>query len=170
MSIKTNINKFVLLEAKENDVPLILSFISELADYEKLPHEVIATEDALRASLFGERKLAEVLLGYYEDEPVAFTLFFHNYSTFRGQAGLYLEDVYVKPHMRGKGLGKAILGYLANLALARNCGRFEWSVLDWNEAALNFYRSLGAVPMDEWTVQRLDGEALQKLAVDYSNG
>ena len=167
MEIKTQIPDFVLREATEADVPLILSFIRELAEYEKLAHEVVATEDVLRESLFGDRKIAEVILGYYQNESVSFALFFHNFSTFLGQPGIYLEDLYVKPEMRGKGLGKSMLAYLASLARERNCGRFEWWVLDWNEPALKFYRSMGAIPMDEWTVQRLEGVALEKLADEF---
>jgi len=167
MEIKTNIPNFVLREATETDVSLILSFIRELAEYEKLAHEVEATEDVLRESLFGDRKIAEVILGYYQNEPVSFALFFHNFSTFLGQPGIYLEDLYVKPEMRGKGLGRTMLAYLARLALERKCGRLEWWVLDWNEPALNFYRSMGAIPMDEWTVQRLAGDDLEKLADEF---
>jgi len=167
MEIKTQIPGFVLREATEADVPLILSFIRELAEYEKLAHEVVATEDVLRESLFGDRKIAEVIIGYYQDESVSFALYFHNFSTFIGKPGIYLEDLYVKPEMRGKGLGKSMLAYLASLARERKCGRFEWWVLDWNEPALKFYRSMGAIPMDEWTVQRLEGEALEKLADEF---
>ena len=167
MEIKTHIPNFVLREATETDVSLILSFVRELAEYEKLAHEVEATEDALRESLFGDRKIAEVILGYYQDEPVSFALFFYNFSTFLGRPGIYLEDLYVKPQMRGKGLGRAMLAYLARLALERKCGRLEWWVLDWNEPALKFYRSMGAIPMDEWTVQRLAGGDLEKLAGEF---
>ena len=155
MNIKTSIPDFVIREAVENDVPLILSFIHELAEYEKLANEVVATETVLRESLFGDRKVAEVFLGYYQGEAVAFALFFHNFSTFLGQPGIYLEDLYVKPQMR------------AHLARERKCGRFEWWVLDWNKSALKFYRSVGAIPMDEWTVQRLTGEALNQLADEF---
>jgi len=164
MEIRTHISDFVLREATEADIPLVLSFIRELAEYEKLAHEVVTTEKVLRESLFGDRMVAEVILGYFQDEPVSFALFFHNFSTFIGKPGIYLEDLYVKPEMRGKGLGKTMLAYLARLARERNCGRFEWWVLDWNEPAVKFYRSIGAIPMDEWTVQRLAGEALEKLA------
>ena len=167
MKIKTSIPGYTLHEATEADVPLVLSFIRELAEYEKVAHEVTATENALRESLFGNRKVAEVVLGYYRNEPVSFALFFHNFSTHLGQPGLYLEDLYVKPDMRGKGFGRTMLAYLARLARRRNCGRFEWCVLDWNEPAIKFYRSLGAVPMDEWTDQRLEGEALEKLAGEF---
>lgn len=155
---------FVIRQAEEKDVPLLLSFIRELAEYEKLPNEVVATEATLKETLFGNRPYAEALLGECESAPAAFAIFFHNYSTFLGCPGLYLEDVFVKPEFRGKGFGKKMLAYLAKLAVDRGCGRFEWSVLDWNTPAIDFYRSLGAKPMDEWTVQRLTGDALRKLA------
>jgi len=170
MTVTTGIPDFVICEAVEDDVPLILSFIHELAEYEKLAHEVVATEEVLRESLFGDRKVAEVLLGYYGGEAVSFALFFHNFSTFLGQPGIYLEDLYVKPQMRGKGLGKVMLAYLANLARIRKCGRFEWWVLDWNKSALKFYREVGAIPMDAWTVQRLEGDALNELADQFVGG
>jgi GNAT superfamily N-acetyltransferase len=164
MAIKTRDPSFVLREASVADVPLILSFIRELADYEKLSHEVVATEAVLRESLFGNRRVAEVVLGYYRDEPTAFALFFHNFSTFLGQQGIYLEDLYVKPRMRGRGIGKIMLAYLARLARERDCGRLEWWVLDWNEPAWRFYRSIGARAMDEWTVHRITGDSLEELA------
>lgn len=157
---------FRIREATEEDVPLILAFVRELAEYEKLSHEVVATEEALRDSLFGERRVAEVLLGYVEDEPAAFALFFHNFSTFLGKPGIYLEDLFVRPEFRGTGLGKAMLSHLAGLAKERGCGRLEWWVLDWNEPAIGFYKGLGAEPMDEWTVYRVTGEALERLAND----
>ena len=122
------------------------------------------TEEILRQSLFGSRRAAEVLLGYSSDQPVAFAVFFHNFSTFLGRPGLYLEDLFVIPEMRGKGFGKAMLVELARIARERNCGRFEWSVLDWNKPAIDFYKALGAVPMDEWTIFRVTGEALKRLA------
>jgi len=150
--------------ATEDDVPLILSLIKELAEYEHLSHEVSATEDVLRESLFGERQGAEALIGYHDSAPAGFALFFHNFSTFLGRPGIYLEDLYVKPELRGKGVGRAMLVYLAKLAKERNCGRLEWSVLDWNEPAIRLYRSIGAVSMDEWTVYRLTGEALDLLS------
>ncbi|MDX6379845.1 MAG: hypothetical protein QOI57_869 [Rubrobacteraceae bacterium] len=150
--------------ATEADVPLILSFIKELAGYERLSHEVSATEDLLRKSLFGERQGAEVVVGYRGDEPAGFALFFHNFSTFLGRPGIYLEDLYVKPELRGQGVGRSMLAYLAKLAKERDCGRLEWSVLDWNEPAIKLYKSIGAVPMDEWTVYRLTGKALDELA------
>lgn len=150
--------------ATEDDVPLILSFIKELAEYENLSHEVYATEDLLREYLFGERRGAEVVIGHHGEDPAGFALFFHNFSTFLGRPGIYLEDLYVTPELRGKGVGRALLTYLAKLAKERNCGRLEWSVLDWNEPAIKLYESIGAVPMDEWTVYRLTGEALDGLA------
>ena len=150
--------------ATEEDVPLILSFIRELAEYEKLSHEVVATEDVLRGSLFGERTGAEVVICNLDGSPAAFALFFHNFSTFLGRPGLYLEDLYVKPEMRDLGLGRALLVHLAGLARERGCGRMEWSVLDWNEPAIKLYRGIGAVPMDDWTVYRVTGEALKDLA------
>ena len=150
--------------ATEGDVPLVLSFIRELAEYEKLSHEVIATEDVLRESLFGERTGAEVVILYHGGSPAGFALFFHNFSTFIGRPGLYLEDLYVKPEMRGRGLGRALLVHLAKLARERGCGRMEWSVLDWNEPAIKLYKGIGAVPMEEWTVYRVTGEALEGLA------
>ena len=150
--------------ATEHDIPLILAFITRIATYERLVHEVVATEDDLRHSLFGDRPAAEVLLGCLESKPVAYAAFFHNFSTFLGRPGLYVEDLYVDAEHRGKGYGRSLLRCLARLARERNCGRLEWSVLDWNEAAIGFYRKLGAVPMDEWTVFRLTGRALQALS------
>jgi GNAT superfamily N-acetyltransferase len=150
--------------ATEDDVPLILTLINELADYERLSHEVVATEEALRDSLFGERRVAEALLGYLEDDPAGFALFFHNFSTFLGKPGIYLEDLYVRPEFRGAGVGLALLVHLAKLAKERNCGRLEWSVLDWNEPAIGFYRGIGASPVSGWTVYRVTGEALEELA------
>jgi GNAT superfamily N-acetyltransferase len=152
--------------ATEDDVPLILSLIKELAEYERLSHEVVATEELLRDSLFGERPVAEVLIGHLGDEPVGFALFFHNFSTFLGRPGIYLEDLYVRPQYRGTGFGKALLARLAKLARERGCGRLEWWVLDWNEPAIRFYKSLGAVPMEDWTVYRLTGKALDELATE----
>ena len=151
-------------EASEGDVPLILSLIRELAEYEKLSHEVVATEDGLRNSLFGERRYAEVLIAEHDGTPAGFALFFHNFSTFLGKPGLYLEDLYVKPAFRGAGIGRKLLVHLASLAKGRGCGRLEWWVLDWNEPAIGFYRSVGAEPMDDWTVYRVSGSALEDLA------
>lgn len=155
---------FEIRPATESDTPLILSFIKKLAVYEKLESEVSATEDNLRETLFGDRPYAEVLLGYYRGAAVGFALFFHSYSTFLARPGVYLEDLYVDEEHRGKGFGKALLVYLARLTKQRNCGRLEWSVLDWNEPSIAFYKSLGATPMDEWTIFRVSGEALNNLA------
>ena len=151
-------------EATEKDVPLILSFIRELAEYEKLSHEVVATEGDLRASLFGGRPVAEVLIADHDGVPAGFALFFHNFSTFLGKPGIYLEDLYVKPELRGAGIGKILLAHLARLAKERGCGRLEWWVLDWNEPSIGFYNKIGAVAMDDWTVYRLAGGALDELA------
>ena len=141
--------------ATENDVPLILRFIRELAEYEQLSDRVVATEESIRRTLFGNPRFAEVIIGEEDGDPVGFALFFHNYSTFLGQPGIYLEDLYVRPELRGKGYGRHLLERLADIARERNCGRLEWAVLNWNEPAIRFYRSLGAKPMDEWTVYRL---------------
>lgn len=147
------------------DVPLVLRFIRELADYERLLHEVVATEEKLRDTLFGARPAAEVVIAEDADgEPLGFALFFHNYSTFLAQPGIYLEDLYVRPQARGRGAGRALLAHLARLAKERNCGRLEWWVLDWNQSAIRFYRSLGAQPMSDWTVFRLTGHDLARLA------
>lgn len=151
--------------ASEADVPVILEMIRELAEYEKLLHIVMATEDQLRRTLFGPHPAAEVLLADLDGEPAGFALFFPNYSTFLAQAGLYLEDFYVKPHARGKGAGLALLKELARIAVSRGCGRIEWAVLDWNEPSIQFYKKLGAVPMDDWTIFRLSGDSLAKLAI-----
>ncbi len=151
-------------KAERKDCSLILEFIKELAEFEKLSHEVVATANDLESTLFGDDPHAEVFLGFYEGQPAGFTLFFYNYSTFLGKRGLYLEDLYVKEHLRGKGIGKALLINLAKHAVDQNCARFEWSVLDWNTKAIDFYKSLGADPMDEWTVHRVTGQNLIKLA------
>jgi len=151
-------------QATVEDCPQILQFIRELAEYEKLLHEVVANVPALEETLFGDKPHAEVVIAEYQGQPVGFALFFHNYSTFLGRPGLYLEDLYIQPSMRGKGFGTSLLAYLAALALERNCGRLEWWVLDWNQPAIDFYRSLGAEPMDDWTVNRVTGEALRHLA------
>ena len=150
--------------ATEADVPLIVRFIRGLAEYERLLHECEATEEKIRASLFGPRPDAEVVIAEVDGEPAGFALFFHNYSTFLARRGLYLEDLFVLPDHRGGGVGRALLEHLARLAVERGCGRLEWWVLDWNEPAIRFYRSLGAAPMDEWTVQRVTGDALARLA------
>lgn len=164
MTTVTRDPKFIIRPATIDDTALILTFIKELADYEKLLDEVVATEETLKDSLFGDTAHAKVIIGEYEGKPVSFALYFHNFSTFLGRPGIYLEDLYVQPQLRGKGLGKILLGYLANLAIELNCGRLEWWVLDWNQPAIDFYSALGAQPMDEWTVNRVSGEALNKLA------
>jgi len=146
------------------DVPQILAFIRGLADYERLLHEVVATEEGLRQALFGPRPYAEVVLAEDAGTPVGFALFFHTFSTFLGQPGIYLEDLFVVPEARGRGVGRALLAELARLAVARGCGRVEWAVLDWNAPAIGFYDSLGARPNEEWTVYRLTGEPLAALA------
>jgi GNAT superfamily N-acetyltransferase len=150
--------------AVESDVPVILDMIRGLAEYEKLLHVVAATEEQLRRTLFGERPAAEVLLARLNGEPIGFALFFPNYSTFLAQPGIYLEDLYVKPHARGKGAGLALFVELARIAVARGCGRVEWAVLDWNEPSIGFYKKLGAVPLDDWTTFRLTSEPLRRLA------
>jgi GNAT superfamily N-acetyltransferase len=150
--------------ATPNDVPLIAQLIRELADYEKLAHQVVFTEETLRHQLFGPKPYAEVLIAEDNGQGIGFALFFHNFSTFLGRSGIYLEDLFIKPAYRGRGHGKALLVALARLAVERQCGRLEWAVLDWNEPAIGFYKSLGAVPMNEWTVFRLTGDTLHQLA------
>jgi GNAT superfamily N-acetyltransferase len=151
-------------EAVPADLALIGQFIRDLAEYERLAHEVRMTDDLLGMMLFGPRPYAEVLIGEIDGAPQGFALFFHNFSTFEGRPGIYLEDLFVRPDARGSGLGKALLAYLAKLAVDRGCARLEWSVLDWNEPSIGFYKSLGARAMDEWTVFRMDGDALKRLA------
>lgn len=150
--------------ATADDVPQILSFICQLADYEKLSHEVVASEEGLREHLFGLRPTAEVVIAEWEGVPAGFALFFINFSTFLGKPGLYLEDLFVLPDFRRRGIGQALLKHLAQLAVERDYGRFEWSVLDWNEPAIRVYKSIGAVSMDEWTINRLTGQALRDFA------
>ncbi|HKT74208.1 MAG TPA: GNAT family N-acetyltransferase [Steroidobacteraceae bacterium] len=150
--------------ATERDLPTILTFIRELAKYERLEHQVVATEDRLRRALFGTRPYAEVILACVDGDPRGFALFFHNFSTFLGQPGIYLEDLFVLPEARGRGLGRRLLGWLAATAVERGCGRLEWAVLDWNEPSIRFYRNLGAKPLEEWRLFRLTGEALSQLA------
>ena len=149
--------------AERRDVPLILRYIRELARYEKLEEEVVATEETLEEWLFDKEK-AEVIFAVVEGKEVGFALFFHNFSTFLGRAGIYLEDLYVEPAHRGQGIGTALLRELARIAVARGCGRLEWWCLDWNTPSIEFYRSLGAEAMDDWTVYRISGETLSKLA------
>jgi GNAT superfamily N-acetyltransferase len=150
--------------AGENEVPVILSFIRKLAEYEKLSHLVVCTEENILEHVFGATPVAEVLLAYWNEEPVGFALYFRNFSTFLGHPGIYLEDLFVDPEHRAKGIGKALLARLAKIAIARGYGRLDWAVLDWNTPSIEFYRSLGAVPLDAWTGYRLTGEALNRLA------
>lgn len=161
------IDNFEIKTATIQDVPLILSFIKELAEYEKLLHEVVATEAILKETLFGDKTHAEVVIGYLKSVPVSFALYFHNFSTFLGRPGIYLEDLFVKPEARGLGIGQEMLAYLAHLAKERNCGRLEWWVLDWNETAIGFYKRIGAKAMDEWTVYRVTDDALDNLAASW---
>ena len=153
-----------LRAARRADVPVILAFVRELAEYERLADAVVADAAAFETALFGPRPDAEVVIAEVDGEAAGFALFFHSFSTFLGQPGLYLEDLFVYPRYRGLGLGKRLMVHLARLAVERGCGRFEWSVLDWNTPAIDFYRRLGATGMDEWTVQRVSGEALRALA------
>jgi len=148
------------------DVPEIVAMIRELAEFEKLLHEAMATETAIAEALFGKRPYAEVLMARLGENVAGFALFFHNYSTFVGMPGVYLEDLYIRPSFRGHGCGKALLTRIARLAVERGCGRFEWSVLDWNQRAIDFYESLGAKPMSDWTTMRVAGDALKKLGGD----
>ena len=152
-----------ILPATPAEVPLLLELIRELAEFEQLLHAVDATVESLHAALFGPQPACEAVVARVDGEPVGFALYFHNFSTFRARRGLYLEDLYVRPAMRGRGVGKALLVHLAGIAVQRGCARFEWAVLDWNQRAIDFYRSMGAVPMDEWTVFRVSGEALAAL-------
>jgi GNAT superfamily N-acetyltransferase len=153
-----------ILPASPADVPVVLGFIRSLAEYEHLTNEVVATEELLRRHLFGAERRAEAVIAREDGEPAGFALYFHNFSTFLGRPGLYLEDLFVLPEKRGRGIGRALLLYLARLAFERGCGRMEWAVLDWNAPAIGFYQSLGAKPLSEWTVHRLTGAALEELA------
>ncbi|WP_439859015.1 GNAT family N-acetyltransferase [Pseudomonas sp. MBLB4136] len=161
-------SRLQIRSAEPGDVALILALIGELADYEKLGDQAVATPAQLTEHLFGPRPYAEVLIGEVDGVAAGFALFFHNFSTFLGKPGLYLEDLYVRPAARGAGLGKALLSRLASLAVERGCGRLEWGVLDWNEPAIGFYQRLGAKPLDEWTPYRLTGAALRELAQQTS--
>jgi len=154
--------------ATEQDVPAILDFIQALAVYERLRDSCVATEARLRHTLFGPRPAAEVLIASIEGKPVGFALFFHNYSTFLAQQGIYLEDLFVNPEARGHGAGHALLSELARIAVDRDCGRLEWAVLDWNQLAIDFYRRIGAEPLDDWTIFRMTGHALHELAAASS--
>ena len=155
---------FRILRAKRDDVRHVLGMIEALADYEQLRHLCVATEVALDAALFGPKPAAEVLLGWEDERPVAFALFFHNFSTFLGRKGLYLEDLFVQPAFRRRGYGRALLVHLARIAVERGCGRFEWAVLDWNASAIGFYESLGASVLPDWRITRVTGSALERLA------
>lgn len=150
--------------ARQEDAPLILAFIRELAVYEKLEHQVVATESDLVTSLFGHSPKAFCVIAEIDGKPAGFALCFYNYSTFQGRPGIYLEDIYVRPEFRGQGIGKAVFAYLAQRAIDENCGRIQWWVLNWNEPSIAFYKSMDAVPMDEWTVFRLEGKSIEQLA------
>lgn len=167
MTVSTKIDDFIIRKAETTDVSLVLDFIKKLAAYERLSHEVVATEEQLTKYLFGEEQVAEVVIGYYRDVPVGFALYFYNFSTFLAKPGIYLEDLYVLEEQRGMGFGKALLTYLAKLAVEKDCGRLEWAVLDWNEPAIEFYKSLGANTLDDWLVNRLTGKGLIKLSEQF---
>jgi GNAT superfamily N-acetyltransferase len=167
MEITTRIEDFVIREAEPVDVPLVLDFIRKLAVYEKLSHEVKATEPDLERYLFGPDRVAGAVIGYYREEPVGFAVYFYNFSTFLGKPGIYLEDLFVLEEYRGRGFGKVLLAYLARLAEEKGCGRMEWAVLDWNEPSIRFYRSLGAKTMDDWLLTRLTGDPLVRLAGEF---
>ena len=158
--------QFRIEPATADDTPVVFKFIKGLAEYEGLADEVLATEEGLRKAMFGPNPRAEAVIGYSGDEPVGFALFFHTFSTFLGSPSLYLEDLFVLPEWRGNGLGRQLLSYLSRLALERDCGRLEWAVLDWNEPSIRFYKGLGALPQDEWTIYRLTGEALEDLGCE----
>lgn len=162
--IKTDIPNCYLRFAERDDVPLILQFIKLLAEYEKLSDEVVATEALLEQKLFGEHQYAEVVLAYYKDKPVGFALFFHNFSTFTGRPGIYLEDLFVEEQYRGKGIGTSLLSFLAKLTTERDCARLDWAVLDWNTPSIKFYKSLNARYLDDWQIFRLTGKPLKELA------
>lgn len=154
--------------AKENDVALILEFIRSLAEYEHLLDKVEIKEEDLKKYLF-EKKIIEVIIGEYDGIPAGYALFFHNFSTFLGKPGIFIEDIFVKPEFRGKGLGRTIFGFLAKIAVDRNCGRLEWSCLDWNKPSIDFYKNQGASPLDEWTIYRITGDGIKKLAENFSS-
>jgi GNAT superfamily N-acetyltransferase len=163
-NVKTKIPELSLRFAQKKDAEQIIELIRALAEFEKLSHEVPADADGLRRSLFGDRRVAEVVIAEYGGAAAGFALFFHNFSTFLGRPGIYLEDLFIKPEFRGKGIGQEVLTFLARLAVERDCGRLEWAVLDWNTRAIDFYKRLGARPMDDWTVFRLSGKKLHELA------
>ncbi len=160
-------SKILIEEAEKKDVPLILSFIKKLAGYEKLSDKVEATEELLEKYLFGSDANARALIGYFDGKPTGFAVYFYNFSTFLGKKGIYLEDIFILPEMRGRGFGRAFIKHIAEIAVKENCGRFEWSVLDWNEPSRKFYENLGARPMDEWIIYRLEGKEILKLAQNH---
>lgn len=164
--VDTNIEDFKIRKAERKDTGLIFQFIKELAVYEKMTDDVVATEEILEESLF-DKSIAEVIFGEYKGEAVGFALFFHNFSTFVGRPGLYLEDIFIRPEARGRGFGKIIFSYLANLAKERNCGRMEWACLDWNTPSIEFYKSIGAIPMDGWTIYRAEEDTFIKMAEGF---
>jgi GNAT superfamily N-acetyltransferase len=153
-----------IVPADQNDIPLILTFIRKLAEYEKLLDRMVADEGSLRNALFGPRPAAEVILAYIDDQPVGFAIYFQTFSTFMARSGIYLEDLFIEPAYRSRGIGTALLIHLAQVTVQRGCTRLSWAVLDWNQPAIQFYRKLGAVPLDEWTVFELSGTALGRLA------
>jgi len=157
-------SELVIREATEADIPALLGLIRELAEYEKLTHILVATEEMYREALFGAKPVAEALIAFDAGKPVGYAIFFHNFSTFLGRAGLYLEDIYVRPETRGKGVGKKLFATVARIAKERNCGRYEWCVLKWNTPSIEFYDALGAESMDGWLMMRLEGDALAKVA------
>lgn len=166
--LKSKIDGLTIRKANENDVPEILSFIKALAEYEKMSDDVVATETSLKDTLFCEKPFATVIIAEYDNKPAGFALYFYNYSTFLAKPGIYLEDLFVYPEFRGKKIGKSLLANLANIAVQNNCGRLEWCVLNWNKPAIDFYQSIGAEFMDEWTTNRLTGSKLQSLAEESS--
>jgi len=164
---KTAISGFIIRKAEKKDAKLLLSFIKQLAEYEKMSDDVVADDETLAGYLFCENPFANVVIGEYNSQPVGFALFFTNFSTFLGRPGIFLEDLFVNPEFRGKGFGKSILMFLAKIAVDNNFGRVEWTVLNWNESAINFYKRLGAVPMNEWTIFRLTGNELEKIGKQF---
>ncbi len=160
----SEIQGLVIREAAHDDIPMILTLIKELAEYEKLTHTLEATEQSLGEVLFGQNPAAEALVAFYDGQPAAYAIFFHSMSTFLGRAGLYLEDIYVRPQLRGKGIGKAMFKMVASIAEKRNCGRMEWQVLRWNQPAIDFYEAHGAEPLDGWLTMRLTSEAISRVA------
>lgn len=167
MTLPTKIENYYIRRAERIDLPIVLDFIRKLAEYERLSHEVVATEYKLEKYLFGEEKVADVVIGYFNEIPVGFALYFYNFSTFLAKPGIYLEDLYVLEEYRGKGFGKVLLTYLAKIAVEKNYGRLEWAVLDWNEPSIEFYKSLGAKLMSNWIVNRVTGSALVELAEKF---